>query len=289
MDNLNSTSVSTLEVQKYTMPVTSTVTVVYVHKNPVTNRIFYVGIGLPSRPYEFKKSCRNIYWVRTVAKYGKPIVEIVAEYTDRSKAEAHEVMLIASLRDAGVKLTNLTAGGEKHKGMSSEQREELSQVLKAKFTDPVHRAKHLKIRREIALRPEFAEKQQRLKTEFWNDPSNEYRKQLASEKQKAYAANPEVRKAISETGRKYIEDHPEFVELLREKAIAQFADPEKRARYMAAKAKPVKAILKGESTYTIYESARAAAVAVGVSPSAICNNISGKSKTCAGVKWYFAT
>lgn len=47
----------------------------YLHKNPKTNEIFYVGIGVRYR-YKETKTNRNQHYLNYVAKYGYPNIEI---------------------------------------------------------------------------------------------------------------------------------------------------------------------------------------------------------------------
>jgi hypothetical protein len=48
--------------------------VVYLHKNPQTEVVFYVGMGNKKRPFCFRR--RGLVWHNYVNKYGKPLVEI---------------------------------------------------------------------------------------------------------------------------------------------------------------------------------------------------------------------
>lgn len=91
-------------------------TVVYIHRRGDTNRIFYVGIGNPKRPYTKRD---NKMWEGIVHKHGYK-VEIL--YTDLKWEEACliERYLISCLgrKDMGKgELANMTDGGEGNQNM----------------------------------------------------------------------------------------------------------------------------------------------------------------------------
>lgn len=63
---------------------------VYLHINPKTKEVFYVGQGLPKRPYDFymdsSYSNRNECWCNTVKLFGNPDVEVILK--DITKEES---------------------------------------------------------------------------------------------------------------------------------------------------------------------------------------------------------
>ena len=80
----------------------------YSHCKP-DGSIFYIGKGMGDRV--FSKDNRNIHWKRTVAKYGyEP--QILAHWDTEEEAFSHEKLLISCFKDMGIKLVNLTPGGE---------------------------------------------------------------------------------------------------------------------------------------------------------------------------------
>jgi hypothetical protein len=87
---------------------------VYIHLNPITEEIFYVGIGKGNRAWN-KKADRNRFWDNYVNKYGFKI-ELVAENLTRKQAEILEMDLIAHLGrkqlDEGGVLVNRSVGGD---------------------------------------------------------------------------------------------------------------------------------------------------------------------------------
>ena len=89
----------------------------YAHYTP-DGRLFYVGKGTgdSKRAYDFRN--RNDHWQRIAAKYGKPVVKILAVWDEEWKAFAHEIFLIRHFKRLGETLTNMTAGGEGQVGMT---------------------------------------------------------------------------------------------------------------------------------------------------------------------------
>lgn len=81
----------------------------YIHRKKDTGEVFYVGKGTGQR-YRTKQY-RSTYWHRTVDKHGL-LAEVVEEYDNEADAFAMERYLIASYRQLGVNLCNLTDGGD---------------------------------------------------------------------------------------------------------------------------------------------------------------------------------
>ena len=87
--------------------------VLYIHRKASDNTIFYVGIGNPSRPYNFHQETRSAFWQKTAAKHGV-IVEVLEENLTPEKAIEKEIYLIKKIgrRDTGEgTLVNHTDGG----------------------------------------------------------------------------------------------------------------------------------------------------------------------------------
>jgi len=87
---------------------------VYIHLNPTTKDVFYVGIGKGNRAWN-KGAGRNKFWDNYVNKHGFE-VEIVAEGLTRKQAGKVEIELIAHLGrrqiDEGGVLVNRSTGGD---------------------------------------------------------------------------------------------------------------------------------------------------------------------------------
>lgn len=87
--------------------------VVYLHRRKSDNKVFYVGIGVKTRPYDFKS--RSRFWFNYVNKYGEPNVEIVKDNLTKRDASKLEIELIRKygrrIKGKGG-LVNISKGGE---------------------------------------------------------------------------------------------------------------------------------------------------------------------------------
>jgi len=81
---------------------------VYQHLRADTREVFYVGKGKGKR---LTSRGRNKYWKRIVEKHGL-IVEVIAEKLTEIEAFELEVSTIRRHKEAGLKLANMTDGGE---------------------------------------------------------------------------------------------------------------------------------------------------------------------------------
>jgi hypothetical protein len=111
---------------------------VYVHLNPNTKEVFYVGIGKGNRAWN-QWAGRNKFWENYVNKYGFE-VELISENLTRKQAEKIEINLIADLGrrqiDEGGTLVNRSSGGEGSTGYThtEEYKQKLSEDRKGKCT-----------------------------------------------------------------------------------------------------------------------------------------------------------
>jgi hypothetical protein len=107
----------------------------YVHRRADTGEVFYVGKGKRERAYA--KQRRGDYWDRVVAKHGLT-VEIMAYFYEEAGAFDHERALIAEYREAGVRLVNMTDGGDGASGAkrSEETKRRMSEAGKGKHPAP---------------------------------------------------------------------------------------------------------------------------------------------------------
>ena len=87
--------------------------IVYRHRNKITNEVFYIGIGTNERRAN-RKDNRNIFWKRTVDKYGYTIEIIQQNLSWEDACELEEFLIsLYGRRDLGTgTLVNLTNGGE---------------------------------------------------------------------------------------------------------------------------------------------------------------------------------
>lgn len=111
---------------------------VYVHLNPNTKEVFYVGIGKGNRAWN-QWAGRNKFWENYVNKHGFE-VELISENLTRKQAEKIEINLIAELGrrqiDEGGTLVNRSSGGEGSTGYThtEEYKQKLSEDRKGKCT-----------------------------------------------------------------------------------------------------------------------------------------------------------
>lgn len=94
---------------------------IYQHRSLDTNAIFYVGKGKDKR--HFDKNKRSNYWKSYVAKHGF-ISEILVNNIDEDFAFLIEMEAIDVYKRRGIKLVNLTNGGEGCSGYSMKHSEE---------------------------------------------------------------------------------------------------------------------------------------------------------------------
>lgn len=117
--------------------------VVYQHRRMDTNEVFYVGIGLESRPYDTNN--RNKHW-NHIVKNTKYDIEILDTFYDWDTASDMERRLISEYgrRDLGNgTLVNMTDGGQGSLGRvaKSETLEKLSKLAKGRKLDKEWRRK----------------------------------------------------------------------------------------------------------------------------------------------------
>ena len=112
----------------------------YVHARPDTadaSGIFYVGKGKGRRSHDFL--ARNYHHGNVIGKYGEDII-LVGRFDCSSEELALDLEkgLIKALRRAGVKLTNMTEGGEGISGYShtEEARMLMSEQRKGRMHKP---------------------------------------------------------------------------------------------------------------------------------------------------------
>lgn len=103
----------------------------YIHRcQDDLQRIFYVGKGSGSRMNSIFH--RSNHWKSIVAKHGL-VVEKVASWSTHQDALEHEKFLIFCFKSMGIKLCNMTEGGEGVTGYkpTEEQRSKTSERMKS--------------------------------------------------------------------------------------------------------------------------------------------------------------
>ena len=103
--------------------------ITYAHRKP-DGSIFYIGKGTIKRAHS--KLGRNVVWQRTVEKYKSFEVDILAHWDTEEEAFQHEIVLIDSLKDIGVKLVNIAKGGMGSSGFrhTKEHKKKMSEFMK---------------------------------------------------------------------------------------------------------------------------------------------------------------
>jgi hypothetical protein len=119
---------------------------VYLHLNPNTKEIFYVGLGYNKRAWVMEG--RNKIWHNYFNKYGFPIVKIYKENLTRQEAALLEIELIKTYgrktKNEGT-LVNICDGGEGNRGYThtNEWKEKQALIRKGKKLGPLSdEAKH---------------------------------------------------------------------------------------------------------------------------------------------------
>jgi len=82
--------------------------IVYAHRKPVDNSVFYIGIGNTMKRAN-RNEGRNTHWTRVYNKYGKD-VEIIEDDVSIEQARELEIFLISEIGISN--LCNQTLGGE---------------------------------------------------------------------------------------------------------------------------------------------------------------------------------
>lgn len=107
---------------------------VYTHTRPDTNEVFYVGKGTNYRMKQ--KSNRNKYWQNIVNKCGGYKANILAGNLTEQEAINFEILMISKLKQANVKLCNLTNGGDGISGYrhTQENRKKFSESRRGRIS-----------------------------------------------------------------------------------------------------------------------------------------------------------
>lgn len=115
---------------------------VYIHRDPSTFEVKWVGKGKKNRAYDFylkRRTGRHREWLSSILeKKLVPVVELLSEHLSEEEAFALEVEKIAEFRKLGFPLLNLADGGKGKLGYgaTSETRKRMAAARAGKkFTD----------------------------------------------------------------------------------------------------------------------------------------------------------
>jgi len=132
----------------------------YAHHKP-DGAMFYIGKGSVGRAHS--SAGRNIVWKRTVEKHGGFSVEILGRWASEQEAFDHEIFLIETLRDMGIPLVNIAAGGMGSTGFrhTDEHKVYVAKMMRERnpMANPSIRAKQISALKQAMKRPEVRAKQ----------------------------------------------------------------------------------------------------------------------------------
>lgn len=163
---------------------------VYEHLRSDTGAIFYVGKGTKDRSHRGNKSSRSSYWHRIVAKAGGFSVRMVAINMDEELSHLLEIERISQLRSIGIRLCNMTDGGEGVCGHVHDKssREKMSNAKLGKKLTDAHKSK-------IGL------------SGVGKSPSNETKEKISASKRGIKRDAETIKKiALAKTGKSYSAD-----------------------------------------------------------------------------------
>lgn len=157
---------------------------VYEHLKADTGEVFYVGKGCRKRARD--KDNRSQYWLNIVKKHGFDVRYVVKD-VDEEFAFLVEQERIDQLKRLGVKLCNLTNGGEGLSGwvMPQELKEKMSKVHKGKTIPDWQRKMASESLKKIKKTPDWIQKivDAKSKAVICIDTGVEYKSALDAHKQ----------------------------------------------------------------------------------------------------------
>lgn len=121
---------------------------VYLHLDPRTSEVRYVGVGPLSRAHDFQlRGTAHLKWIAELDALDlEPKVALPSRTRDREEAHEVEISLIAWHREHGSALLNVTNGGPGRRGglRSEDERQQARAAQLAKWLfDPVFCARRL--------------------------------------------------------------------------------------------------------------------------------------------------
>lgn len=275
----------------------------YIYFDPRNNLPFYIGKGSGRRFKNHIKMIRSNnhynkhfeYKVKQIWNEGlEPVVRVVKQH-DETMALLWEEKTIRTCKSLGIKLCNITSGGESGYSFSEEVKQKIREAQVKRWSDVNNRKKMSEIK----------------KTQYRNDPDlkkvvgkvhigNKYnlgRKHSDDAKQKIREANlgkklseeTKLKMSIDRKGNKngfYNKKHSqETIELLKTKC----KHSEETLKIIGSKiSKPVLCFDLNDNFICRYDSVKQAIESVGVDSTCITSVCKGKRKTAKKLKWQYA-
>ena len=196
----------------------------YEHCRKDTGAVFYVGKGKGSRAN--RTSGRNNYWRNVVAKAGGFSTRFIVKNIDEELAFLAEVERIDQYHRIGVRLCNITTGGEGASGrvMSETLKDQLREVTRKRMATPESKAAYSSFMKSWWAKDGVKEAMKEKMIRAFNSP--EVYEKLAT-KNRAQMADPVVQEKIRQAAKAQWSD-PSARENLRQKGLVRLADPEAR-------------------------------------------------------------
>ena len=257
---------------------------VYEHINRTTGEVFYVGKGCGARAWS--RSSRNRHWRFIEAAHGR-IVRLIATFLTEEQAFRIEEETIASYADG--QLATYVAGGSGISGYRHTDRAKRAMSEKRKGRSASEAARR-HMSETIRSRPDLLQ----LRSDFLSGPNNPAKKpenrarSSARMKARNPTHDPEVleRIRLANTGRKLSAEHRRKLgDALRGQKRGPMPENVRVALQAVRNARktPVQT-----SCGLWFESALAAAKALGLRQGSISNNCAGRTKSAGGYVWSFA-
>ena len=196
----------------------------YEHYRKDTGAVFYVGKGKGSRAN--RVSNRNKYWRNIVAKAGGFSTNFIVNGVDEELAFLAEVERIDQYQRIGVKLCNITTGGEGASGrvMSETLKSQLREVTRKRMATPESKAAYSSFMQSWWAKDGVKERMKEKMRQVFNTP-DVYEKLAA--RNRAQMADPAVQEKIRQAAKAQWSD-PAARESMRKKGLARLADPKAR-------------------------------------------------------------
>lgn len=194
---------------------------IYEHCRQDTGAVFYVGKGKGSRAN--RVSGRNNYWRNVVAKAGGFSTRLIVSDVDEELAFLAEVERIDQYQRIGVRLCNLTTGGEGASGrfISDSFRKRMSETTRDRMAKPESKAASSSFMKSWWAKDGVKELMKEKMSKALNSPDIHQKLSAAS---RARMADPVIREKIRQAAKAQWSD-PSARDNLRQKGLIRMADP----------------------------------------------------------------